>query len=88
MTDIEYRRADDWEAVYVDGSLIIQGHCRQILEFFETADYPLVIAEFKTIYENDKTIKWIEERGGYPKDLATIKAVSLRLALEDFVKGK
>lgn len=59
--DVLYARGNDWEAVYIDGELIAEGH---------SIDWMGVIAELGcNTYTQEVSCDWLEDRGDFPEDI-------------------
>lgn len=59
--DVMWIRGEDWQAVYIEGELIDQGH---------SIDWMQVISELGcNTYKAEADEDWLQDRGDFPDDL-------------------
>lgn len=69
MTTMTFARGDDWEGVYVDGDLIVEGHSIEARTAAELA-IKHKATEVKTIYCD---LDWLHDEGNLPRRMSDVK---------------
>jgi hypothetical protein len=73
VTAVVIAEGDDWEGLYIGGSLMIEGHHLDMVETIKT-----VLNVMPPVIANDVSRKWvdfdwIEEQGNLPSNIADVK---------------
>ncbi len=63
---------DDWSGLYVDGTLVIQGHELREYEVLVAAQTFGAVTEVEQVEAN---LGWLEDRGDLPSDLIDVVTV-------------
>lgn len=73
MTAVVIAQGDDWEGLYIGGSLAVEGHSLDMVKTFKLIlrTMPTIIAE--DISTREVNLDWIEDQGRLPFSIDEVK---------------
>ena len=63
---------DDWEGLYIDGVLLLQGHSLQPIAVLQQALKPAFKLTDDDIEQRYVNLTWLEDRGDLPSSLTEV----------------